>query len=240
MSLLSNQSRCPRKALRTMCAPSADTCPPGGAAAAARHEAKPKKPSKQTKAKAAPHVGLQAPVFVLHGFWLLANRRNHCYANSVLQNLHWVVPTAELPLLQEPKCASQLAHLTPEHPSLEPATRGWTFDGRQQDAAEFPTAILPNFSPLSLGAWETRSPLEGGYIVDEEGTSPVFLNVDMAADLQTMINSWSKDHAYMLCCPLQDSSASPCHDMQDMAKTVSQFSCKAPLHFLSMQALTPP
>ena len=155
------------------------------------YEAQPKKPSKQNKAKAAPQVGLQAPVFVLHGFWLLANRRNHCYANSVLQILHWAVPTADLSLLQEPKRASRLAHLTPEHPSLEPATRGWTFDGRQQDAAEFLTAILPNFSPLSLGAWETRSPLESGYIVDEEGTFPVFLNVDMAADLQTMINSWS-------------------------------------------------
>ena len=74
------------------------------------------------------------------------------------------------------------------------------FDGRQQDAAEFLTAILPNFSPLSLGAWETRSPLESGYIVDEEGTSPVFLNVDMAADLQTMINSWSNRspiHAFL-------------------------------------------
>ena len=199
------------------------------------YEAKPEKPSKQNKAKAAPQVGLQAPVFVLHGFWLLAN---HCYANSVLQMLHWVVPTADLSLLQEPKRASRLVHLTPEHPSLEPATRGWTFDGRQQDAAEFLTAILPNFSPLSLGAWETHSSLGAGYIVDEEGTSPVFLNVDMAADLQTMINSWSNRspiHAF-----LPDSSASPCHDMQDMAKTVSQFSCKVPLHFLSWQALTPP
>ena len=37
-------------------------------------------------------------------------------------------------------------------------------------------------------------------IVDEEGTSPVFLNVDMAADLQTMINSWSNRspiHAFL-------------------------------------------
>ena len=202
--------------------------------------------SRQSKPKLKPRLrwGCKAPVFVLHGFWLLANRRNHCYAHSVLQILHWVVPTAEISLLQEPKRASQLAHLTPEHPSLEPATRGWTFDGRQQDAAEFLTAILPNFSPLSLGAWETRSPLEAGYIVDEERTSPVFLNVDMAAALQTMINSRSNRSPihcrYMHFCPLQDSSASPCHDMQDMAKTVSQFNCKAPLHFLSSQALTLP
>ena len=48
-------------------------------------------------------MGLQAPVFVLHGFLLLANRRNHCYANSVVQTLHWVVPTAELSLLQDGK-----------------------------------------------------------------------------------------------------------------------------------------
>ena len=33
--------------------------------------------------------------------------------------------------------------------------------------------------------------MEAGYIVDEEGPSPVFLNVDMAADLQTLINNWS-------------------------------------------------
>ena len=162
------------------------------------YEAKPKKSSKPPKDE--PQVGLRVPVFVLNGFWCLANRRNHCYANSVLQILHWVIPSAELSLLQEPIRASQLAHLTPEHPSLEPATRGCTFDGRQQDAAEFLTAILPKFSPLSLGAWETRSPMEAGYIVDEEGNSPVSLHVEMAADLQTMINSWSNRspiHAFL-------------------------------------------
>ena len=113
------------------------------------YEAKPKKSSKPPKDE--PQVGLRVPVFLLNGFWLLANRRNHCYANSVLQILHWAIPSDELSLWQEPRRVSQLARLTPEHPSLEPATRGWTFDGRQQDAAEFLTAILPNFSSLVLG-----------------------------------------------------------------------------------------
>ena len=186
-----------------MCAFSANACSSRSSAAGLdmtprTYEAKPKKSSKPPKDE--PQVGLRVPVFVLNGFWLLANRRNHCYANSVLQILHWVIPSAELSLLQEPIRASQLAHLTPEHPSLEPATRGCTFDGRQQDAAEFLTAILPNCSPLSLEAWETRSPMEAGYIVDEEGNSPVFLHVEMAADLQTMINSWSNRspiHAFL-------------------------------------------
>ena len=43
--------------------------------------------------------------------------------------------------------------------------------------------------------------MEAGYIVDEEGNSPVFLNVELAADLQTMINSWSNNrspiHAFL-------------------------------------------
>ena len=38
------------------------------------YEARPKQSSKQAKAKATPQVGLQAPVFVLNGFWLLASR----------------------------------------------------------------------------------------------------------------------------------------------------------------------
>ena len=38
MSLLSNQGGCPGKALRTVCAPFASTCPTGGPAAGARYD----------------------------------------------------------------------------------------------------------------------------------------------------------------------------------------------------------
>ncbi|CAE7819766.1 unnamed protein product, partial [Symbiodinium necroappetens] len=92
---------------------------------------------------------------------------------------------------QEAYRTSQLARITPEHQVLDSITRGWAFDGNQQDAAEFLSVILPNLSGIQVCCWETRSPLEAGYVVDEEGLSPIFLNVPIAEDLQTMINSWS-------------------------------------------------
>ena len=111
-------------------------------------------------------IGLSAPVFVLEGFWLLANRRNHCYANAALQILHWVMPTERVPPLQEAYRASQLARITPEHHVLAAVTRGWTFDGNQHDSAEFLSAILHNLPGLQVCSWETRSPMEAGYVVD--------------------------------------------------------------------------
>ncbi|CAE7258378.1 unnamed protein product [Symbiodinium necroappetens] len=104
--------------------------------------------STQSRPPRAQLVGLPDPVFILEGFWLLANRRNHCYANPVLQILHWVAPPTSLPALQEGYRTSQLARITPEHQVLDPVTRGWTFDGNQQDAAEFLSAILPNLSEM--------------------------------------------------------------------------------------------
>ena len=155
------------------------------------YEVKPRSKSTQSRPPRAQLVGLPDPVFILEGFWLLANRRNHCYANSVLQILHWVAPPASLPALQEGYRTSQLARITPEHQVLDSVTRGWTFDGNQQDAAEFLSAILPNLSEMKVCCWETRSPMEAGYVVDEEGISPIFLCAPLAEDLQTMINRWS-------------------------------------------------
>ena len=131
------------------------------------YEAKPRPKATQARAPRIQHVGLPAPVFILEGFWLvLANRRNHCYANSVLQILHWVVPSTNSQALQEAYRTSQLARIIPEHHALESVTRGWTFDGNQQDAAEFLSAILPNLSDTQVCCWETRSPMEAGYVVD--------------------------------------------------------------------------
>ena len=155
------------------------------------YEARPKKQEAPPRSTRAQSVGLPAPIFILEGIWLLANRRNHCYANSVLQILHWVVPPTSLPALQEAYRTSQLARITPEHQVLDTVTRGWTFDGSQQDAAEFLSAILPNLPGMQVCCWETRSPMEAGYVVDEEGLSPIFLNVPLDADLQHVINSWS-------------------------------------------------
>ena len=126
------------------------------------YEAKPRTQTTPSRSSRPQPVGLPAPIFVLEGFWLLANRRNHCYANSVLQILHWVVASTSLPTLQEAYRASQLACITPEHHVLDAITRGWTFDGNQQDAAEFLSVILPNLSGIQVCCWETRSPHGGG------------------------------------------------------------------------------
>ena len=155
------------------------------------YEAKPRTPSTSSRSTRPQIIGLPAPIFVLEGFWLLANRRNHCYANAALQILHWVMPSRSVPTLQEAYRASQLARITPEHHVLDAVTRSWTFDGNQHDAAEFLSAILLNLPGIQVCSWETRSPMEAGYVVDEEGLSPIFLNAPIADDLQTMITHWS-------------------------------------------------
>ncbi|CAE7264138.1 unnamed protein product [Symbiodinium microadriaticum] len=87
---------------------------------------------------------------------------------AVKQHLNRQHPEVMSRVLQEAQ--KQALDLTPR----------WTFAGRQQDAAEFLTAILPNFSPLSLGAWET----DAGYIVDEEGTVelPLYAGADSSIE----------------------------------------------------------
>ena len=156
------------------------------------YEAKPRASPAASRSQGSQSIGLSAPVFVLEGFWLLANRRNHCYANAALQILHWVLPAERAPPLQEAYRASQLARITPEHHVLAAVTRGWTFDGNQHDSAEFMSAILPNLPGLQVCGWETRSPMEAGYVVDEEGLSPIFLSAPMVDSLQSMIEQWSR------------------------------------------------
>ena len=155
------------------------------------YEAKPRATPTTSRSRRTQLIGLPAPVFVLEGFWLLANRHNHCYANAALQILHWVMPAVSVPMLQEAYRASQLARITPEHHVLASVTRGWTFDGNQHDSAEFLSAILLNLPGIQVCSWETRSPMAEGYVVDEEGLSPIFLAAPLADNLQAMINQWS-------------------------------------------------
>ena len=155
------------------------------------YEAKPRATPTTSRSRRTQQIGLPAPVFVLEGFWLLANRRNHCYANAALQILHWVMPAVSVPVLQEAYRASQLARITPEHHVLAAVTRGWTFDGNQHDSAEFLSAILLNLPGIQVCSWETRSPMDAGYVVDEEGLSPIFLAAPLADNLQAMIDQWS-------------------------------------------------
>ena len=45
-------------------------------------------------------LGLAHPVAQLEGFLLLANTRNHCYANSSLQCIYWLLPSIRDSLMQ--------------------------------------------------------------------------------------------------------------------------------------------
>ena len=63
-------------------------------------------------------LGLAHPVVQLEGFLLLANNRNHCYANSSLQCLYWLLPSIRDSLMQEAQRVSQLVRITSEHTSL--------------------------------------------------------------------------------------------------------------------------
>ena len=70
-------------------------------------------------------LGLAHPVAQLEGFLLLANTRNHCYANSSLQCLYWLLPSIRDRLMQEAQRVSHLVRITPEHTSLVRITSGW-------------------------------------------------------------------------------------------------------------------
>ena len=107
--------------------------------------------TQKTHAEAARDKPNHAEVVQLEGFLLLANTRNHCYANSSLQCLYWLLPSIRDSLMQEAQRVSQLVRITSEHTSLVHITSGWLFDGRQHDAAEFLHTILGNLHPLSLG-----------------------------------------------------------------------------------------
>ena len=58
--------------------------------------------SQSTNTQRQSQMGAPAPGFILEGFWLLATRSNHCYANSLLQTLHWAVNIDSLEALREP------------------------------------------------------------------------------------------------------------------------------------------
>ena len=62
----------------------------------------------QGGAKSCSALGLAHPVVQLEGFLLLANTRNHCYANSSLQCLYWLLPSIRDSLMQEAQRVSQL------------------------------------------------------------------------------------------------------------------------------------
>ena len=70
-------------------------------------------------------MGVASPVFKLEGFWLLANHRNHCFADAVLQCLRWAIMTLGERVLHEALEVSRLARITPEHITLPGANNTW-------------------------------------------------------------------------------------------------------------------
>ena len=91
--------------------------------------------------------GLTSSIFVLEGFLLLANTRNHCYANASLQRLHWSTQALRSGPLQPTDRLSKLVRITPERSTFNTITAGWVFDGRQHDASEFLLQVFQNLQP---------------------------------------------------------------------------------------------
>ena len=106
--------------------------------------------SKQPKSQG--NIGLEEPLFKLQGFLLLANTRNHCYANAALQCLHWISSDLR-PNFQDAVTVGKLVHITPEHNTLSSLTIGWHFDGGQHDTSEFLLRVFQNIS-TTFGSWE--------------------------------------------------------------------------------------
>ena len=126
---------------------------------------------------------------------LLTNTANAWFINSVLQALFQVRrPDFDFRLcavLEEMRTTSDSRPLNLYSSfALRSLARGWRFDGRQHDAAEFFSAISQGPGPLQLTPWQAR--VDGVVEVDEVGPTPLFLPVLEGDSLQGLLSAWSE------------------------------------------------
>ena len=127
-------------------------------------------------------------------FRILLNKANSCYINSTLMALGQ--SCQDLPINGiELVLAEMLVSANPRPLSLYSSfavrslARGWRFDGRQHDAAEFFAAIAPDAGPLQPVPWQAR--VEGQVEGSEVGLTPLLLPVQDGPTLQACIDGWS-------------------------------------------------
>ena len=126
---------------------------------------------------------------------VLLNSSNSCYINSVLTALFRSAKDVSDTGLEAVFAEMQLGVGTAPRPlnlytsfALRSRARGWRFDGRQHDAAEFYSALAPERGPLQPAPWQARVDSEPG---TEHGVTPLLLPVDHPSSLQGCLDAWA-------------------------------------------------
>ena len=136
---------------------------------------------------------------------VLSNPNVLCYVNSsMLALLH----VGEVTGMQDPNLdrlrhellqmsASNSSPLLSSLRSFGSIARGWRFNGRQEDAAEFTLHVL---TALGLrGLWQSRVDDEGGVRVTDRGTMLYFQLPSVSCTLQDLVEAWTfQQHVYAL------------------------------------------
>ena len=152
----------------------------------------------------APHLGGDASSTFSSEPRPLRNIPNFCYVNSVISAL---IPTG---ILNDHGPASRALHreasghaamgphvLTASF-SLRHVTPTWRYDGSQQDASEYLTALFRGLSSFPISRpWETKDP-ETGSTLDRGGPLlllPTPVGQDTAS-LQDLLDAWSRTPAH--------------------------------------------
>ena len=139
-------------------------------------------------------TGRPTPAQPTSNFRILLNKANSCYINSTLMALgqscqDFPINGIEL-VLAEMRVSASLRPLSLYSSfAVRSLARGWRFDGRQRDAAEFFAAIAPDAGPLQPVPWQAR--VEGQVEGSEVGLTPLLLPVQDGPTLQACMDSWS-------------------------------------------------
>ena len=128
------------------------------------------------------------------GFRILLNKANSCYINSTFMALGHScqdIPETGIEAVFVEMSASMNHRPLNLYSSfaVRSLARGWRFDGRQHDAAEFYSAIAPDQGPLQPAPWQAR--VEGLVEGSEVGLTPLLLPVHEASTLQACVDRWS-------------------------------------------------
>ena len=139
-------------------------------------------------------VSRPAPAQPASDLRVLLNKANSCYINSVFtalnQSCQDIPANGVKPVLAEMRVSANPRPLSLYSSfAVRSLAKGWRFDGRQHDAAEFFAAVAPDSGPLQPVPWQAR--VEGRVEDSEVGLTPLLLPVLEGSSLQACVDGWS-------------------------------------------------
>ena len=127
---------------------------------------------------------------------VLLNSSNSCYLNSVLTALFHSARDLPETGLEAVFAEMRLREGAASRPlnlytsfALRSRAVGWRFDGRQHDAAEFYSALVPSRGSLQSAPWQARVDGEPDQV--ERGVTPLLLTVNQPSWLQGRLDAWA-------------------------------------------------